>query len=123
MPGNGSRPPSTEPFDCQETDSGRPALLVLGQAPSRLYERAMGYQTEDIDVRVINGEIIQTPIVKNYPPDTTAAIFWLKNRNPHEWRDKKTVEVGMTSLADALRQLDREEKPMLPMDSHYNVTD
>ncbi len=26
------------------------------------------------------------------PPDTTAAIFWLKNRKPEEWRDKRHVE-------------------------------
>ena len=27
------------------------------------------------------------------PPDTTAQIFWLKNRKPEEWRDKKDVTV------------------------------
>ena len=26
------------------------------------------------------------------PPDTTAQIFWLKNRKPEEWRDKRHVE-------------------------------
>jgi transposase len=26
------------------------------------------------------------------PPDTTAAIFWLKNRKPAEWRDKQEFE-------------------------------
>ena len=26
------------------------------------------------------------------PPDTTAQIFWLKNRKPDEWRDKRQVE-------------------------------
>ena len=26
------------------------------------------------------------------PPDTTAAIFWLKNRKPEQWRDKRQVE-------------------------------
>ena len=26
------------------------------------------------------------------PPDTTAQIFWLKNRKPEEWRDKRQVE-------------------------------
>ena len=25
-------------------------------------------------------------------PDTAAQIFWLKNRKPEEWRDKRTVE-------------------------------
>lgn len=27
-----------------------------------------------------------------YPPDTTAAIFWLKNRQPGKWRDVQRTE-------------------------------
>jgi hypothetical protein len=27
------------------------------------------------------------------PPDTTACIFWLKNRKPEEWRDKAVQEM------------------------------
>lgn len=26
-----------------------------------------------------------------YPPDTTAQIFWLKNRKPEQWRDKREI--------------------------------
>lgn len=26
------------------------------------------------------------------PPDTTAQIFWLKNRKPDQWRDKRDIE-------------------------------
>lgn len=28
------------------------------------------------------------------PPDTTSIIFWLKNRKPDTWRDKKDVEMS-----------------------------
>ena len=41
-----------------------------------------------MDIRVVGQEIVQTPIRKVYAPDTTACIFWLKNRRPAEWRDK-----------------------------------
>lgn len=57
-----------------------------------LYNRAMGYTHEDTDIRVVDGCVVETPILKHYPPDTTAAIFWLKNRKPQEWRDKRDVE-------------------------------
>ena len=30
-------------------------------------------------------------------PDTTACIFWLKNRNPEEWRDKMVQELTWAS--------------------------
>ncbi len=26
-------------------------------------------------------------------PDTTAAIFWLKNRKPEYWRDKQEIQI------------------------------
>lgn len=34
------------------------------------------------------------------PPDTTAQIFWLKNRKPDKWRDKPTTE--NTDILDRL---------------------
>jgi hypothetical protein len=29
-----------------------------------------------------------------YPPDTTAASLWLRNRQPHRWRDKHEIDVA-----------------------------
>jgi hypothetical protein len=57
-----------------------------------LFERATGYERDEVDIRVIDGQIVQTTVRKFYPPDTTAAIFWLKNRRPEQWRDKTDVE-------------------------------
>lgn len=68
-----------------------------GQADDRveqsLYRRAMGYEHDETDIRVVQGAIVATPIRKHYPPDTTAAIFWLKNRRPEQWREMKAVEL------------------------------
>lgn len=58
-----------------------------------LYRRALGYEHDESDIRVVGGELVMTPIRKHYPPDTTAAIFWLKNRKPEEWRETKAVEL------------------------------
>jgi len=68
-----------------------------------LFERATGYERDEVDIRVVGGEIVQTPIRKFYPPDTTAAIFWLKNRAPAQWRDKQEIEHsgGVTVQATA----------------------
>lgn len=74
-----------------------------------LFARATGYEHDEVDIRVVGGEIVQTPIRKYYPPDTTAAIFWLKNRKPGEWRDKTDVEhsgdliVKINKLSDGNR--------------------
>lgn len=69
-----------------------------------LYRRAMGYEHDEVDIRVIANEVIITPIRKYYPPDSTAMIFWLKNRKPTEWREKQEIEHsgGVTIIATPL---------------------
>lgn len=57
-----------------------------------LYRRALGYVHDEVDIRVIEGQVVQTPIRKHYPPDTAAMIFWLKNRRKDDWRDKHDHE-------------------------------
>lgn len=58
-----------------------------------LFARANGYEHEEVDIRVVANAIVKTDIRKYYPPDTTAAIFWLKNRKPAQWREMKALEV------------------------------
>lgn len=41
-------------------------------------------------------EVLEKRVVKQVSPDTTAQIFWLKNRKPAEWRDKRDVEYSGT---------------------------
>jgi hypothetical protein len=70
-----------------------PKEVADSRVEQSLYRRAMGYEHDEVDIRVVNGEIVETPIRKYYPPDTTAMIFWLKNRKPAEWRETKAVEL------------------------------
>lgn len=58
------------------------------EVADRLYQRALGFEHPEVDIRVVAGGIVQTPITKIYAPDPTAAIFWLKNRQKDKWRDK-----------------------------------
>lgn len=58
-----------------------------------LFERAMGYTHPEEKIFNHNGEAMRVETTKHYPPDTTAMIFWLKNRDPENWRDKVTTEV------------------------------
>ena len=54
-----------------------------------LFSRATGYSCPDVDIKMYEGEIIETPVIKHYPPDATSMIFWLKNRQPDKWREKR----------------------------------
>lgn len=55
---------------------------------AKLFHRATGYEHPDTHISNYQGQITETPITKHYAPDTTAAIFWLKNRRPDLWRDR-----------------------------------
>jgi hypothetical protein len=63
-----------------------------------LYMRAVGYSHPEDDIRVIENQIVVTPTIKHYPPDTTACIFWLKNRRPDLWRANPDIDNPEASL-------------------------
>lgn len=80
-----------------------------------LYKRAMGYSYDEItqeavtDPKTGKGILVVTKVItKEVQPDTTAQIFWLKNRKQKEWRDKQDIEhsgnITMT-IEDQLREL------------------
>ena len=62
-----------------------------------LYHRAVGYSHEVEKPMVIDKDVRIVTYTERYPPDTTACIFWLKNRNPEEWRDKVVQETTWAS--------------------------
>ena len=70
-----------------------------------LYNRALGYSHEQDDIRVVNGEIVITPTVKHYPPDTAAATFFLKNRKPKDYKDRHDVIIDNSDLVEAFNKL------------------
>lgn len=59
-----------------------------------LYQRAIGYEQDEVKIFMPAGaaEPVYAPYRAKIAPDTTAAIFWLKNRRPEDWRDKQVTE-------------------------------
>ena len=58
-----------------------------------LYHRAKGYSHPEVEVKVIDSQVVMVDLIKHYPPDTGAAMAWLKNRQPKYWRDKQDIDV------------------------------
>lgn len=78
----------------------RGKLLADGNVADRLFQRAIGYSHPDTHFSSYEGVVTETDTVKHYPPDTTAAIFWLKNRQRKHWRDKTEVETSLKQGSD-----------------------
>ena len=73
---------------------------------SKLYNRAIGYDFEETHTISKNGQVVgEKHIKKHQPADTTAAIFWLKNRQRDRWQDRPQDYVDQTSDNDAEVQI------------------
>lgn len=69
--------------------------VVDRQVENALLKRALGYEYTEVTREYIPevGEVTVTKeVTKQVVPDTTAQIFWLKNRKPDKWRDKQEYE-------------------------------
>lgn len=70
---------------------------------STLYKRALGHTQKNrkpFKVKQIDpgtGKLYDTIEFAEeevyFPPDIVATLFWLKNRQPEQWRDKKEIEI------------------------------
>ena len=71
--------------------------LKVGKEPAdqrveqSLFRRATGYSFDAVKIFQYEGQEVIVPYVEHVAPDTTACIFWLKNRRPDVWRDRKEI--------------------------------
>lgn len=81
-------------------DSIKSAKSVADERVERsLYQKATGYEvTEEQAVKLkvdqYKEEVEVVEVRKHIAAETTAAIFWLKNRRPTDWRDVKAQEIS-----------------------------
>lgn len=75
--------------------------VVDREVENALLKRAMGYEYTEVTQEPVKnkdtGEVqmrVTKRVTKQIVPDVTAQIFWLKNRKPNEFRDKRDVELS-----------------------------
>ena len=77
--------------------------VVDRQVENALLKRALGYEFKETTQELTEDSMRVTKIItKQQAPDTTAQIFWLKNRKPQEWRDKQETEISGHIRTDKL---------------------
>lgn len=86
-------------------------LMADAEVAEALYKSAVGYSHPDVDIKVVDGCIVETPIIKHYPPNPTSIIFWLANRQKSLWRRKPTEE-SHADVDRAIKELDRAKKEL-----------
>lgn len=91
------------------------------QVENALYKTALGYEVEEkLYERNEAGELEVVRVVKKeVQPSNTAQIFWLKNRRPSIWRDRKEIQAdtNTTLEIDGIKNMSTEEiKKLLAAD-------
>lgn len=89
--------------------------VVDRQVENALLKRALGYQYTEKTVEKSDDGIKVKTTVKEVVPDTTAQIFWLKNRRPDLWRDRKDVALE-GEINNPFRELTTDELKKLIRD-------
>lgn len=100
------------PVFCRALKRGR--VVANATVAERLYSRATGHTHPAVKIFLVDEEVttfvdgekvitrtkkpLVVPYTEHYPPETVAGIFWLKNRDRVNWRDK--VEIDATHRHD-----------------------
>ena len=74
-----------------------------------LYKRAVGYTYNEVTRESVKDQAtgedslqVTKVVTKQVAPDTTAQIFWLKNRRPDRWRNRPEADAEQEDI-DATR--------------------
>ena len=75
--------------------------IVDMEVENALLKRALGYSYTEVMTEESTEGTKRRETVKFIPPDTTAQIFWLKNRRPDKYRDKPEPQGDSEALKKA----------------------
>lgn len=90
---------------CQALKAGKE--VADERVERSLYQKAIGYEQDEVKIFMPGGatEPVYAPFRAKIAPDTTAAIFWLKNRRSKDWRDKTEQEhSGAVTVTKVVRE-------------------
>lgn len=82
--------------------------VVDMEVENMLLKRARGYEYDEVTEEYEMGVLAKRKVThKMVVPDTSAQIFWLKNRQPDKWRDRREVDntVALVKLDEVLGEI------------------
>lgn len=90
--------------------------VVDREVENALYKRALGYWvTETKTITLANGDMRTEETHRHIVPDTTAQIFWLKNRKPDQWREKNDLTLTPSNgVLESLMELHHGKRDVEP---------
>ena len=78
------------------------------EVENALLKKALGYTITLHKQKVTkDGDVVDIDEDMHVPPDTTAQIFWLKNRRTNKWRDKVVddeIKVASNGILNEIKE-------------------
>ena len=73
--------------------------VVDRQVEQSLLKRALGYDYEEVTEALVEGEMQVVKVVKKHVvADVGAIAFWLKNRKPDDYREKREYKIDTQKI-------------------------
>lgn len=100
-----------EAHECISGAIKRGRLMACEAIENALFKRAIGMELTDtleeyegaiVDGKPTNGSIKKRTTTRQVPPDTGAIIFYLKNRMPDKYADRRETKVDVSAPVIAL---------------------
>jgi hypothetical protein len=88
------------PEFCQSIKEGKEEADA--KVANSLFKKATGYDRETFKVFQFQGDPVVVPFTEHIPPDTGAAMAWLKNRQPSKWRDKQDIDMTIKDMPEII---------------------
>ncbi len=90
-------------FEYEEVTK-EPALVTL----IKLNRKNEKFDSDAFDKELKEHMVITKVVTKQVVPDTTAQIYWTKNRRPKQWRDKQEIG-GQVTINYNVPDIEKEE--------------
>lgn len=101
--------------------------VIDRQVENALLKRALGYEYIETTRKAFKdpdtGEIkmrVTKEVTKQVVPDTTAQIFWLKNRKRDQWTDRQNIEISKP-IDDSIKEMEEYFGSLKKRDSKSSV--
>jgi hypothetical protein len=95
--------------DVNVDKAGENVAIRIGSGVGRGRVLLIGFDHEQIFMPANREKPVIVPYIEHVPPNVTAGIFWLKNRDPENWRDVQNVNHVLGKYIISDRPMTEEE--------------
>jgi hypothetical protein len=87
-----------------------------------LAERALGYEFDSEEIKVIDGKVIRVPVRRRFPPDVGALTLYLTNRMPHKYKRMGDVHTTGDKIESTQVIVEEIQTKILRLAAKYQVS-